>query len=49
MNISETWSISFIASHAIESLLHKEETLLIFMGKEVDLARSMFDKQRDFP
>ena len=27
----------------IESLLHKEETSLTFTGKEVDLARSLFD------
>ena len=47
-NIGEAWSVSFIAYHVIQSLLHKEETSLIFMGKEVDLARSLFDKQPDF-
>ena len=30
----------------IESLLHKEETSLNIFGKEVDLARNLFHKQR---
>ena len=30
----------------IESLLHREETLLNISGEEVDLARNLFHKQR---
>ena len=36
----------FIARHMIESLLHKEETSLNISGKEVDLVRNLFHKQR---
>ena len=40
-------TILFVARHVIESLLHKwEETLLNISGKEVDLARNLFHKQR---
>ena len=36
----------YIARHVIESLLHKEETSLNISGKEVDLVRNLFHKQR---
>ena len=38
--------IFFLARHVIKSLLHKEETSLNISGKEVDLARNLFHKQR---
>ena len=38
--------ILFVARHVIKSLLHKEETSLNISGKEVDLARNLFHKQR---
>ena len=37
--------IFFLARHVIKSLLHKEMSLNI-SGKEVDLARNLFHKQR---
>ena len=43
MNIGETWSISLPPES-----LQKEETSLMFSGKEVNFARSLFDKQHDF-
>ena len=40
-------TILFVARHVIESLLYKwEETSLNISGKEVDLARNLFHKQR---
>ena len=40
-------TILFVARHVIESLLHNwEETSLNISGKEVDLARNLFHKQR---
>ena len=40
-------TILLFARHVIESLLHKwEETSLNISGKEVDLARNLFHKQR---
>ena len=40
-------TILFVVWHVIESLLHKwEETSLNICGKEVDLARNLFHKQR---
>ena len=40
-------TILFVVRHVIESLLHKwEETSLNICGKEVDLARNLFHKQR---
>ena len=38
--------ILFVARHVIKSHLHKEETSLNISGKEVDLARNLFHKQR---
>ena len=46
--ISAYWwnLILFVARRVIESLLHKEETSLNICGKEADLARNLFHKQR---
>ena len=38
------WNLNFFI--AWSSLLHKEETLLNILGKEVDLARNLFPKKR---
>ena len=56
LHIGETWSFSlpgtwskvilFVARHVIESHLHKEELSLNIYGKEVDLTRNLFHKQR---
>ena len=40
--------IYFFASYMIKSLLYKEETDRKYFRAKVDLARSLFDKRRDF-
>ena len=44
MNIGETWS----TLQVIKLSLQKEETSLMFSGKEADFARRLFEKQHDF-
>ena len=40
--------IYFVAWQVIELSLQKEETSLMFSGKEVDFVRRLFDKKHDF-
>ena len=47
LSLPYQWNlIFFVVRHVTESLLHEEETSLNISGKEVDLARNLFHKQR---